>query len=253
MISLSNITVTKIESLVTVSSRQGESWIMKKRQTNGLSFCVEGQITYLQNGKKYVSDKNVAILLPEGASYSLHRDKRGAFPLVNFYTAEPICDKITVFPITDAAEYISEVENMQKLSLFPENRAKVMSIFYGILHRIAMQQTATFSVIDPIVKYLGERYCDSELTNTELAARYGISEVYLRKLFLEKYGTTPHRYILALRIERAKQLLADGVLSVSKISEECGFSSLYHFSRSFKSRVGITPSEYMSKNRAEII
>ena len=226
---------------------------MKKRATSGLSFCVDGQITYLQNGKKYVSDKNVAILLPEGATYSLHRDKRGTFPLVNFHTAEPICDRITLFPIVDSAEYISEVENMQKLSLLPENRAKVMSIFYGMLHRISMQQTATFGVIDPIVKYLGERYCDPELSNTELAARYGISEVYLRRLFLEKYGTTPHRYILALRIERAKQLLAHGVLSVGKIAEECGFSSLYHFSRSFKARVGLTPSEYISKNRAEII
>ena len=184
MVSLSGITVREIESIVTVSSRQGESWIMKKRATSGLSFCVDGQITYLQNGKKYVSDKNVAILLPEGATYSLHRDKRGTFPLVNFHTAEPICDRITLFPIADSAEYISEVENMQKLSLLTENRAKVMSIFYGMLHRISMQQTATFGVIDPIVKYLGERYCDPELSNTELAARYGISEVYLRKLFI---------------------------------------------------------------------
>lgn len=43
-----------------------------------------GQITYTQNGEKYISDKDNAIILPKGKSYSLKGDKTGIFPIVNF-------------------------------------------------------------------------------------------------------------------------------------------------------------------------
>jgi len=91
MLPFESITVTGIESIVTVSSKQDEIFIMKKRPSYGLSFCLEGQITYLQDGVRYVSDPSCAILLPEGQRYSLHRDKRGRFPLVNSHLLCPPC------------------------------------------------------------------------------------------------------------------------------------------------------------------
>jgi len=140
MLPFESITVTGIESIVTVSSKQDEIFIMKKRPSYGLSFCLEGQITYLQDGVRYVSDPSCAILLPEGQRYSLHRDKRGRFPLVNFHTAEPITDRITLIPVRDAAWYISELAAMQSLMILPKNRAKVMSLFYNLLYRIDCSQ-----------------------------------------------------------------------------------------------------------------
>ncbi|MBR3994676.1 MAG: helix-turn-helix transcriptional regulator [Clostridia bacterium] len=52
-----------------------------------------------------------------------------------------------------------------------------------------------------------------------------------------------------MRIQKAKFLLANGVLTITAISEECGFSSLYHFCRIFKEKTGFTPSEYSKNNR----
>lgn len=253
MPSLESITVTDIENILTVTSRQGETWVMKKRSSWGLSFCKEGQITYTQRGKKYVSDKSVAILLPEGQSYSLHRDKGGAFPIINFYMAEPISDRIQLFPISDPESYISDLETMQRLSLLPKNRARVMSLFYGILHRVSAEQSASYSAFAAIENYVEEHYADLDITNSLIADSCGISEVYLRKLFLKKCGKTPRKYIIDLRMSRARQLLSDGALSVAEIAELCGFSSPYHFSRSFKVNHGITPSEYAARNRTKNI
>jgi len=251
MLPFESITVTGIESIVTVSSKQDEIFIMKKRPSYGLSFCLEGQITYLQDGVRYVSDPSCAILLPEGQRYSLHRDKRGRFPLVNFHTAEPITDRITLIPVRDAAWYISELAAMQSLMILPKNRAKVMSLFYNLLHRLAAGEGDGSGIGDRVAGYIEDNYTDPDLTNTAIAAHHGISEVYLRKLFLEKYGKTPHKYIIDLRMARARQLLADAALTVTEISEQCGFSNPYHFSRSFKSRVGITPVEYAARNRTK--
>ena len=53
---LKNVTITKINSLVTVFSEKGECDKMTDRGTYGLSFCKEGQITYIQNGKEYTME-----------------------------------------------------------------------------------------------------------------------------------------------------------------------------------------------------
>ena len=68
-----------------------------------------------------------------------------------------------------------------------------------------------------------------------------VSEVYFRKLFLKHMNTSPKQYIIDIRLQKAKQLLAEGVFSISAISEKCGFSNPYHFCRIFKDRIGIPP------------
>ena len=246
---LEKISVTEIASVITVFSEQGRMTQMKNRSTYGLSFCVDGRITYIQNGKEFVSDREHAILLPMGQDYTIRREKNGRFLLINFLTAFPISDEICVFPIREVESYGKDFEGMKKLSLLPRNRNKLFSVFYEIIHRICVQQPSNFSQADRIAEFLQESYADAELSNALVAARFQISEVYLRKLFLNKYGIPPHQYLLAYRLDRAKQLLAEGYLSVTEIAELCGFSGLYHFSRTFKSRVGDTPTEYMRKNK----
>lgn len=246
---LEKIALTEIVSVITVSSEHGRMTQMRNRPTYGLSFCLDGCITYIQNGKEFVSDREHAVLLPMEQDYTIRREKNGRFPLINFLTARPISDEICVFPIREVESYCKDFEGMKKLLLLPRNRNKLFSIFYEIVHRICVQQPSNFSQADQIAEFLQESYADAELSNTSVAARFQISEVYLRKLFLNKYGIPPHQYLLAYRLDRAKQLLAEGDLSVTEIAELCGFSSVYHFSRTFKSRVGDTPTEYIRKNK----
>ena len=68
--------------------------------------------------------------------------------------------------------------------------------------------------------------------------------MYFRRLFKEKYGISPMRYINVNRLKRAKNLLIEDEMSISEISQYCGFLDGYSFSRVFKKWVGISPSEY---------
>jgi transcriptional regulator GlxA family with amidase domain len=72
--------------------------------------------------------------------------------------------------------------------------------------------------------------------------------VYFRKRFKEHFGISPQQYVIDIRIQRAKQLLVEGSLSLSLIAESCGVTNQYHFSRLFKERTGLAPSEYRNKN-----
>lgn len=126
-------------------------------------------------------------------------------------------------------------------------------MFYNILHNLTSSDTLGNGVIYPAIQYLENNYSSPDLTNQTLADQCSISEVYFRKLFTEQYGITPRQYIIDLRISKAKQLLTDGILKISHISEECGFSNPYHFSRLFKEKTGLTPTEYLQQNKTSKI
>lgn len=248
MNALNKITVTDIKDLFTVSSPRGKEEEIRNRKSYGLSFCAEGKITYTINGKQVISDENHAVILPKGRSYSLHGDKTGIFPVINFDCMEFLCDEVISFPIQSADTYIKDFEKMKALSLFEENKAKMMSVFYNMLHRLSTDSSVQ-NVILPAIKYIEKNYQNPKLSNADLAEKCNISEVYFRKIFTETYKTTPKQFIVDIRINKAKQLLSDGILSIGAVAEECGFSNQYHFCHLFKERTGLKPTEYMKQNR----
>lgn len=245
---LSKITVTNINEIFTVSSPRGRTEEIYKRKSYALSFCINGQITYTHNNNKTVSDKNNAVILPKGQSYTLHGDKTGSFPVINFQCAEFLCNTVVSIPIQNANAYIKDFEQIKTLSLFKENRAKMMSIFYDMLYRLSSQNTNN-SIIAQVIEYLESNYNNPELTNAVLAKQCNISEVYFRRIFTKYYKMPPKQYIINIRINKAKQLLAENSLKISSVAECCGFSNQYHFCRVFKEKTGLTPTEYMKQNR----
>ena len=244
---LQNIVITNIREAATVYSKKGESFHMANRELYGLSLCIDGRITYIQNGVEYVSDKDVAVFLPKGQSYSLRRDKTGHFPLINFDCLGCLCDTVTVIPIPNRDELLADYERIKRLSCIDNSRNEILSIFYGMLHRISANNIPP--ELDAAVKYIYNNYSSPTLNNSVLASQSFISEVYFRRLFTNHFGISPKQFILNLRITKAKQLLTEGFESIASISEKCGFSNQYHFCRVFKERCGITPSEYRGAHR----
>ena len=90
-------------------------------------------------------------------------------------------------------------------------------------------------------------FTQNGLTVAQLAAHCGISEVYFRRIFLNKFGVSPKEYMINLRINYAKQLLQSGQCSVAQTAELCGYFETSHFSREFSKRVGMSPKEYKSR------
>ena len=243
---IKNTVVTDILSVATVHSPQGRTASIVDRGSYGLSFCISGQITYTHKGKSYVSDKDHAIILPMGQSYSLKGDAAGDFPVINFSSLYPICDTITVLEIRSRELLLKNYEAMKKLSMNESFRAKSISLFYEILHELSLQNDV--GILGKAVKYIYENYHLSEITNQILAEECNISEVYFRRVFKQQFKITPKQFIIELRIQKAKQLLSEGKLKIWAIAEECGFSNAYHFCRIFKKHTGQTPLEYARQN-----
>jgi AraC family transcriptional regulator len=90
-----------------------------------------------------------------------------------------------------------------------------------------------------------EEHLDSELTLDELAAVTHLSPYHFARMFKNSTGLPPHQYVIARRIERAKQLLQGrDDLSLAQVAARSGFWDQGHFTRHFKRLVGVTPKRF---------
>jgi transcriptional regulator GlxA family with amidase domain len=85
---------------------------------------------------------------------------------------------------------------------------------------------------------------DGDLGVAALAARAGVSERHLTRLFVAHLGQTPARYVRAARTEAAAHLLVSSTLPLARVAARCGFASAEALRPAFVERYGVTPSHY---------
>jgi transcriptional regulator GlxA family with amidase domain len=83
-----------------------------------------------------------------------------------------------------------------------------------------------------------------QLAIQDLAVGVNLSAGRLAHLFKSELGVSPQRYLNHIRMERAKELLENGMLSGKEIAAEVGIPNASRFCRAFKARYGATPNEY---------
>lgn len=85
---------------------------------------------------------------------------------------------------------------------------------------------------------------------TALAARLGISERHLRRIFEARYGVSPLRYLQTRRLLTAKQLLTDTTLSMTQVAQASGFGSVRRLNAVFASQYQLVPSRLRQSGSA---
>jgi len=98
-------------------------------------------------------------------------------------------------------------------------------------------------IIARVNRYVQPRL-DQPLTLHQLAEALGNSESHLRAQFRMLTGGSLGRHLRGLRITKACSLLHGTALSITQIAEQCGFESIYSFSRTFKAGCGLSPRAY---------
>ena len=94
-----------------------------------------------------------------------------------------------------------------------------------------------------VVAYI-EDHLDAGPTLEQLAAVARLSPYHFARQFKAATGLPPHQYVIVRRVERAKQLLQGGDLSLAEVASEAGFSDQSQFSHHFKRLVGVTPGQF---------
>ncbi|TKG97293.1 response regulator [Puteibacter caeruleilacunae] len=103
-----------------------------------------------------------------------------------------------------------------------------------------------------VIKVVEENLSNNQFEVTNLCAEIGLSRMQLHRKLKAICGQSAVELIRSYRFKRAAQLLETSGMNVSEVMWEVGIESTSHFSRTFKSIYGMSPSVYMKEKRNEI-
>lgn len=139
-------------------------------------------------------------------------------------------------------------KDMESIHSLQELSAYVLSNLEAIFDRIT-EYDAVQRKIYEIKTYIRTHFADKELTVQAVADQIGYSETYLCAFFKKNAGQTVKEFITEVRLDQAKQLLADGGKKLFEVAVSVGFADPNYFATAFKKRIGFTPSEYRERGR----
>jgi two-component system response regulator YesN len=172
---------------------------------------------------------------------SLHNIKKRLLELMVLIHRMGINYKIRneeYFRIDDYVEDLLSIEDPVELKVWCSERIEHVSQGIG-----SMMEKRLNSLILKAVKYIKENY-RNEIALEDISREVNISPHYFSKLFKEQVGENYIDYITSLRIQKAKELLAENRLSIKEICFDIGYADPNYFSRLFKKVAGVTPTEY---------
>jgi len=111
------------------------------------------------------------------------------------------------------------------------------------------KQTKGWSAIEQSIHFVQEHYHLASLDRSMIARHAKLSPNHLSFLFKEQLNLSLHKFVNYVRIEQAKKLMLDRSLTIGQIAERVGYTSIYSFSRGFKSMTGITASQFITMHR----
>ena len=100
-------------------------------------------------------------------------------------------------------------------------------------------------IIFKIKRYVDENFPDFTLSLESLCEKFKYKKKYISKLFKSKMNVGFKDYLIMLRIQHACDLLKEEFISVKTVAYKCGFSDQLYFSKVFKSKMQLTPREYI--------
>ena len=104
------------------------------------------------------------------------------------------------------------------------------------------------NAVGACLSYMQENFSQN-ITLDALGALTGYSPLHLIRLFKQELGQTPHQHLTAIRLEHAKNLLAETDQTLEQIAAACGFHSASHFKALFKQSTHYTPGAYRRNAR----
>lgn len=113
-------------------------------------------------------------------------------------------------------------------------------------HLFATENVRGLSLTEEIRRRLEEHY-QEPVTLSDLARDYHVSPSHLSHQFKRITGYAPMEYLQACRLSEAKRELARGSKSIREIVDLCGFGDESNFCRTFRQRVGATPSQFRKR------
>lgn len=185
------------------------------------------------------------------------------------WTEQPACDPILPAQTISSLHYHTEhatihlpkyqqiphrhalfktVERLLQSTTQPSSFAfwETQQLFMQVLQHLSynpMPQHTSLRLAEQVEMYLKQHY-NQHITNATLAQHFHVHENYLARCMKQAFSCTPLAYLAAYRLHQARLLLITTDWSLQQIAGEVGFTRQGYFSKSFKAKYGLSPSQY---------
>ena len=138
---------------------------------------------------------------------------------------------------------LSKIDSKTELLIFFKNRLSECAAFI-----CNSKEEKENPLIKKVFGYIQEHIAEN-FSLDDAASFAGVSSFYLSKLFKEETGETFINYVTDRRLEKGRIMLCETELSIKEISAEIGYNDQNYFSRIFKNKFGISPTDFRNTNR----
>ncbi len=223
-----------------------------------ITYCMEGQMEYLFNGKPVTLRAGDAIVFPPGSTRYRYETNvptyYASFNIIFYNKVDfPVEGKIESCIHADTM-LLLETINQAFQSPSPLKKEKCFALFQYLYNQLVETSTNRDTSYIKITKQCIMEHLSDCITIEMLAKAVHLTPQYLCNLFKKETGITIFNYILDQRIDLAKRIIiTNQQLPIPEIAEKCGFRDVNYFSNTFKKRVGISPVQYKKINLAKIV
>jgi len=110
-------------------------------------------------------------------------------------------------------------------------------------------RTRTERIVGEVERYFSGHAAEP-LNMRDIARKHGVAYSHFRRIFFRETGLTPWKYVMQLRLRRARRLLASTDATLEEIASLVGFSSSFHLSHAFKKFHGQSPSDWRRESQS---
>ena len=210
------------------------------------------------DGKSFHIRKNGLYFLTPGSTHTYWPDRSDPWYKLFFVIGGDLTPALLkaykmedVYHIPDCPElkkYFEQMQSLQYDSVISNQQASV--IFHQFLQEASMLVHGVKSRLPEEIEKLKlalDNAVEDNFRLEKFAARSGLSEAHLIRMFRNHFQATPYDYLMNRKIENAQRLLLYSTLSIKEISARLGFSDQYYFSNYFKRKTGLSPRLYRLK------
>ena len=130
-----------------------------------------------------------------------------------------------------------EIDNVYKCSQYSYN------LLFELLNQYYNTKKKNSSTIENIKKFIKKNY-SKPISIEDISNFVNLSKFHLSRRFKEEVGISHWQYIIKIRLKNATDLLLNSNMNIEEISEKVGFSCGNYFSKAFKHKFKISPTEY---------
>ncbi|MBQ8509571.1 MAG: helix-turn-helix domain-containing protein [Clostridia bacterium] len=236
-----------------------------------VTFVKSGELTVICNGSAMKVDQPCVVLLRPYTFHEIMAEQGKTFDRYSFYFAKQyaglfhtdlldilplFCSNLTIIPIDEemAGQLYPLLDTYKSETYYASYRRMLLGLLLEITGRYIGQALDLASMgnvgsmdsklryVQEVADYINDNFKE-QLTTERIAKYFYISRQKLDNDFKQVMNTTVKQYLLGIRIANAAQMLSSGV-SVSEVTEQCGFSNDSHFIRTFRKRFDVSPYQY---------